>query len=78
MQVRIIIIGTELQVMVDGDDVDFETAKRVTQAVSADLRARGIPLTQTSDIEQHRAGGLSHAHIVTPASQQHDHDHHDH
>lgn len=56
--------GGELQVLIDGD-LPFEEAERITTIVLAELGA-AIPggVRQTSAVEQHREGGLRHAHIV--------------
>jgi hypothetical protein len=54
-----------LQIFVDGDDLDFADAERVTNQLLAKLNAV-VPggVTQTSAVEQHKPGGLRHAHIT--------------
>jgi hypothetical protein len=54
-----------MQIFVDGEDVDFETAERLTTQLLARLNAV-VPggVKQTSAVEQHKPGGLRHAHVT--------------
>ena len=54
-----------LQVFVDGEDLPFEDAERITKEIFARLNA-AVPggVKMTSAVEGHREGGMRHAHIV--------------
>jgi hypothetical protein len=45
------------------DEGTEEEARALTKKVFAQLRAAGVPLQQTSDIELHRTPGVEHVHI---------------
>ena len=70
--VRVIVLpGGKLQVFVDGDGVSFEEAKIATLRVLAQLRAQGMAVQQTSEIEQHRDAGVDHVHVKGNINAQH-------
>lgn len=63
-EVRVIVLpGGKLQVFVDGSGVSFEDARLATLKVLGELRARGLQVEQTSEIEQHRDAGVQHVHV---------------
>lgn len=73
MEIKVIIIGGKMQIFVDGAGVSVEQAEAATKGVLASLQAAGMPVEQTSGIEQHRAGGEPHAHIVQQQQAGHSH-----
>ena len=63
-EVRVIVLpGGKLQVFVDGEGVSFEDARVATLRVLAQLKAKGMDVQQTSEVEQHRDAGVSHVHV---------------
>ena len=71
-EVRVFVLpGGKLQVFVDGNGVSFEDAKLATLRVLAQLRAQGLDVQQTSEIEQHRDAGIDHAHVKGNVNVQH-------
>jgi len=58
-----VVPGGTVQIFVDGGQVSFEQAQRITQAVMAQLQASGITFREIGTVEQHK-GGVSHVHIT--------------
>lgn len=71
-EVRVFVLpGGKLQVFVDGNGVSFEDARLATLRVLAQLRAQGLDVEQTSEIEQHRDAGIDHVHVKGNVNVQH-------
>ena len=71
-EVRVFVLpGGKLQVFVDGNGVSFEDAQTATLQVLGQLRAQGLDVQQTSEIEQHRDAGVSHVHVKGNTHVQH-------
>ena len=70
--IRVIVLpGGKLQIFVDGEGVSFEEARIATLQVLAQLRAKGLDVQQTSEIEQHRDAGVDHVHVKGNINVQH-------
>lgn len=70
--IRVIVLpGGKLQIFVDGEGVSFEEAQIATLRVLAQLRAKGLDVQQTSEIEQHRDAGVDHVHVKGNINVQH-------
>jgi hypothetical protein len=70
-QLRVFVLpGGKIQIM--GDDGSFEEAKQATELLLQQLQTAGIPVTLTSEIEQHRVG-VSHVHVHVQEHQHHEH-----
>lgn len=63
MEIRVIIIGGEVQIFVDGDGVSYEQAAEATRELVASLQADGLQVNLTTGIEQHK-DGADHAHVT--------------
>lgn len=69
-QIRVFVLpGGKIQIM--GDDGSFAEAKQATEQLLQQLQAKGIPVTLTSEIEQHRAG-VEHVHVQIQEQQHHE------
>lgn len=55
----------EIEIFVDGQAMPVAEAERITRDFQAGLSAgMGVALALTSAIEQHRAGGVQHGHVI--------------
>lgn len=57
----LVMAGGQLEIFADNGS--FDQAKASTAVVIEGLQASGVPAKQISAVEQHRAGGLAHAHV---------------
>jgi hypothetical protein len=74
MEVKVFTLpGGQLQIFVDGDGVSYEDARAATDAVLARLRANGLDVQQTSEVEMHKTGGMSHVHVTGGTHVHHHH-----